>query len=98
MVRLLPDDDILQHGERREEHEVLVNHPDAPRNRVARAPDGDFRAVHGNGARVRTVQAVEDLHEGGLAGAVFPHQRVDLSRPQVEADVVVGAHAGKVLG
>src|SRR4029079_9816571 len=36
---------------------------------------------------------VEDVHQRGLAGAVLTEERVDLARPDLEIDVVVGDDA-----
>ena len=94
-VGFLPDDDVLQHGEGREEHEVLVHHADAPADGVPGTADGDRVSLDRDGSRVRPVQAVEDLHQGGLAGAVLPDQGVDLPGAQVEGDVVVRRDAGE---
>ena len=44
-------------------------------------------------ALVRHGQAVEDVHQCRLAGAVLAEQGVDLARSDVEVDVVVGDHA-----
>ena len=38
-------------------------------------------------------EAVEDVHQGRLAGAVLAEQGVDLAGPDVEVDAVVGDHA-----
>src|SRR5260370_37861850 len=38
-------------------------------------------------------QAVEDVHQGRLAGAVLADQGVDLARAHRQVDVVVGDHA-----
>ena len=47
-------------------------------------------AVDQDLAGVRVDQAVEDVHQGRLAGAVLADQRVDLAGAHVEVDVVVG--------
>ena len=92
--RLLAEEDVLGDGEHRHEHEVLVDHADAAGDRVGRPVDRDGRAVEQDLALVRDGQPVQDVHEGRLAGAVLAEQGVDLAGPQVEADVVVGEHAG----
>src|SRR5258708_38544572 len=38
-------------------------------------------------------QAVDDVHQGRLAGAVLADQGVDLARAHGQVDVVVGDHA-----
>ena len=41
-------------------------------------------------ALVRVVEAVEDVHESRLAGAVLAEQGVNLALGQLEIDVIVG--------
>src|SRR6185437_238646 len=43
------------------------------------------------------VEAVEDVHQRRLAGAVLAEQRVHLARRELEVDVVVRDDAGKPL-
>ncbi len=54
-------------------------------------------AVHQDPAFVRARQPVQDVHQGGLAGAVLAQQGVDLAPTHVEVDVVVGHHPGVSL-
>ena len=42
-------------------------------------------------------EPVEDVHQGGLAGAVLAEQRVDLTRPDVQIDRLVGDDARVAL-
>ena len=76
---------------------MLVHHLDAAGDRVGRARDMNRFPVDKNLALVRYGQAIEDVHEGGLAGAVLSQQRMDLPRPQIEVDVIVGHDAGIAL-
>ena len=50
-------------------------------------------AVEEDLALVGYGKAVQDVHEGGLAGAVLAEQRVDLARTDLEVDSVVGQDA-----
>ena len=96
---LLPEHDILRHAEDRHEHEVLVDHPDAARDRVRRSLYRDRRAIDTDLALVRRDEAVEDVHQGRLAGAVLTEERVDLAFAELEIDRVVRERApGKALG
>ena len=47
--------------------------------------------------RVGAVEAVEDVHQRRLAGAVLAEQRVHLAAAHVEIHVVVGDRARKLL-
>ncbi len=46
---------------------------------------------------IRVVEAVEDVHERRLSGAVLAEERVDLATTEVEVDVVVREHPGELL-
>ena len=43
------------------------------------------------------IETVEDLHQGGLAGAVLAQQRMHFARLDIEVDMVAGQHAGETL-
>ena len=63
----------------------------------ARRADLDRFPVDQDLALVRAVEAVEDVHQRGLAGAVLAEERVHLASPQVEVDVVVRDDAWETL-
>ena len=92
-----PEQDVLGDRLRRDQREVLVDHPEPGRDRVARRAEGDGRPVEQDLAGVRPVEPGQDVHQRALAGAVLAEQRVDLARAQVEVDLVVGDDAGKGL-
>lgn len=77
---------------------MLVDHPDAAGHGVLGVPDVGPLAVHEDLALVRGVEAVEDLHQGGLAGAVLAEEAEDLTPPQRDRDVVVGRDLPEPLG
>jgi hypothetical protein len=52
--------------------------------------DLDLITVELDRPRVCAHQAVDDVHERGLAGAVFAEQGVDLAPPDVQVYAVVG--------
>ena len=90
--------DVLGDGEDRHEHEVLVDHADAGRDRITGPVELDRLAVDQDLALVRRVEAVQDVHEGGLAGAVLAEQAEDLAGLHDEVDPLVGDDAGEALG
>ena len=97
--RLLAEQDVLGDGQDGDQHEVLVDHADAAGDGVRRARRSVTGvAVEQDLALVRAGQPVEDVHQGGLAGAVLAEQGVDLAGPDVEVDVVVGDDARIALG
>ena len=91
------EDDVLQHGEGLHQHEVLVHHADPRRERALRAPDACCPAAHQDLPPVGTVVAVEDAHEGRLAGAVLADDAVDRAGPDRQADVLVGVDLAEPL-
>ena len=94
--RLRREDDVLRHGHR-DQHEVLVHHPDAVVDRLARRRHLDRPPVDPDLALVRVVEPVDDVHQRRLARPVLPEERVHLAAPQVEVDVVVGEDAREPL-
>ena len=97
-VCLVAEHDVLGDGEDGDEHEVLVHHADAGRHGVARAGEVLDVVVEQDLALVGLVQAVEHVHQRGLAGAVLAEQAVDLAGLDREVDVVVGDQGAEPLG
>ena len=85
----MAEDDVLGHGKRRDQHEVLVDHPDAKANGIERTMQVDGLAVEEDLAGIRSQKAVHDVHQGGFAGAVFAQQRVDLAPADVQVHAVI---------
>ncbi|GGN90878.1 hypothetical protein GCM10011579_087200 [Streptomyces albiflavescens] len=75
-----------------------MHHADTARDGVGGGVEGDPLAVHRDGALVRLLHAVKDLHQGGLAGTVLTAEGVDGSRADGDVDVAVGDDAGETLG
>ena len=80
MRRLVGEHDVLRDGHDRDEHEVLVHHPDPALDRVLRRLEHDRLAVQQDLALVGPVEPIEDVHQGGLSGAVLAEKRVHLAR------------------
>ncbi|MGX1250661.1 hypothetical protein RKD48_003172 [Streptomyces ambofaciens] len=95
---LAAEDHVLQDREVVGEHEVLVDHADAAHDGVGGRGEGHLLAVDRDGALVRLLHAVEDLHQGRLAGAVLADEGVDGALADGEVDVVVGHDSGEALG
>ena len=77
---------------------MLVHHADAQVDGISRLCHMDFVAVHQNLAAVRMVQAINHVHQRGLACTIFAQQGVNLALLQIETHLVVGQHAGEALG
>src|SRR5690606_11947081 len=90
--------DVLRHGQRLEQREVLEHHADAEAARLGGTADMHRRAGPADLARIRLQHAVDDLDQGALAGAVLAEQGMDLARADGEIDTVVRKAAGKGLG
>jgi hypothetical protein len=95
--RLGAEDDVLGHRHHRDQHEVLVDHPDPALDRVLRRAHPHGLALDQDLALVRVVEPVEDVHQGRLARAVLAEERVHLVREQVEVDPVVRDDAREAL-
>ena len=97
LAAVVAEHDVLGDGERLDQPEVLVHHPDARVERVSRPAELDRVAVKSDLALIGPVEPGEDVRERALAGAVLPQQRVHLTRRGLEVDVVVREHSGEPL-
>ena len=95
--RLLREHDVLGDRHHGDEHEVLVHHADAAVDRLPRRTHLRGLPVDEDLAFVRVVQPVEDAHQRGLPRAVLAEQRMHLSAPELEVDVVVREHSRELL-
>ena len=97
VLGLVVEEDVLRRRQRRHETHFLEDHADP------RALGGFGRvlferlAIDLDTARGRRMDAVQDLEDGRLAGAVLAEQRVDLADEHVEADVAERGHAAEGL-
>ena len=97
LLRLVAQNDVLEHAEGRGQHEVLVYHADPQGDGLPGGVDLDLFPVDPDGPGGGTLHTIQLVHDGGLAGAVFPHEAVDLSLPDRERDMVVGQNTGVLL-
>ena len=65
---------------------------------VGRFVNLDFLTIEEDLSFVLAVEAVQDVHQGGLAGPVLTQQGVNLSLFKLEVDVIVGQNAGEAFG
>ena len=91
------EDDVLRDREAVHQHEVLVDHADAERDRVAGRVDPYLLTADGDPALIRRVQAVQDPHQGRLPGAVLADQGVHLTLQEGEVHVIVRDDARETL-
>ena len=84
---------VFRDGQARHEHEMLVHHADPVGNGDGGGRERQLFAVHPDLAARRLLQTEQHLHECGLAGAVFTHQRVDLAPAEVKIHALIGRDA-----
>ena len=89
--------DVLSHRHRFHEHEVLVDHADAERDRVVRRFDVDLLAIYQDLAAVGGVEAISDSHRRRLTGAILTHDGMDRSRLDDDVDVVVSQNIAEAF-
>ena len=88
---------VLQNAEGLDQHEVLMDHADAGGDGVARAMDPHRSTIDQDLTPVGLVSAVEDLHQGRLAGAVFADDAVDAAGGDRQIDGAVGVDRAEAL-
>ena len=98
LAGLVPQHDVLRHGQGIVQHEVLMDHGKALFDRDERRSDLHFFAVQENPALVSLEHSEKDVHQRRLSGAVFSEQRVDLSFFYPEIDLVVRRIGPEALG
>jgi hypothetical protein len=97
-ARGLPaEEDVLRRRQLRDERQLLVDRAHPQPLGVARALDLHRAALEEDLASVLGERAAQDLHEGGLPGAVLSEQHEDLAPLKLEGDAVQGQHAGEGL-
>ena len=93
-----PENNVLQHREIVDQHEVLVHHPYTERDRVVRGLDRGRLAADTDFAAVGLIEAVEDRHQRRLAGAVLADDAMDRADGDRERDVPVRRDRAEALG
>ncbi len=77
---------------------MLVDHADAQLDGIVGLVDLHRFTTDRDLALVLRVEAVEDVHQGALARAVFAEEGQDLALIQGETDAVVGKHPREAFG
>ena len=89
------EDHVLADGEDRNQHEVLVDHADPVPNGVARPLHHDRLSVDHDLPGVGLDEAVQDIHQRALAGAILADKGVNLALADLQINLVIRHHAGK---
>ena len=90
--------DVLDDRQRFEQREMLEHHADAQLPRMRGIRDDDRLAFPAHFAGIGLDNAVDDLHQRALAGAVFAEHRVNLARHDGQRNVLVRDDAWIDLG
>jgi hypothetical protein len=90
-TEVLGDRQILAKGE------LLVNHPNARRQRVLRPAKRHRPAEENDPALIRRMDACQDLSEGALPGTILAAERVTGTFDDGEADILERTRARKAL-
>ena len=94
---LAPREDVPRHCQVGERQQLLIDHPDAVRERVPRSRERELHILPANLAGIRRHDPREDLEQRGLARAVLSDEGVRLAGPNREADAPERAHGAKRL-
>src|SRR5215213_1016010 len=92
------EDDVLGDSHGFNEHEVLVDHADAERDRIVRRLDIAHLAVYEDLSTVGAVEAVGDTHRRRFSGAVLAHNCMDRRGLNDDVDVIVGEYIAESFG
>ena len=92
------EEDVLGDGQRGHQLEMLVDHAEAGSDRGTRIGDDIGLPSMTNLAFVGLEQPEQDVHQRGLAGAVFADDGVNLAGPNRQVDPIVGDKRPKALG
>ena len=82
----------MGHAEGVKQTEMLKHHADAQGSGLFGVADVDSLAVEENITLVWLDGAIDDFHEGGLAGAVFTQDGVGLASFHMKRHAAVGHH------
>ena len=88
---------VVEDGQCRDQHRVLVHRADPELERLARRRDDGLDALDANLPGIRADEAGEDADQRRLAGSVLAEQAVHLARPEPQVDGVVREHARERL-
>src|SRR6476661_8317692 len=97
-ARFGAEHDVLGYGHRFDQHEVLVDHADAERDRVVRRLDVTHLVVDDDLAAVGGVETVSDAHRGRLTRAILADDGMNRSRLNDYVDMIVSKNVAKSFG
>ena len=97
MFRRNAEDHILQRCKSLYEHKMLVNHANSKLDGFRGGIDLNRLTVDEDLTAIRLMKPIEDVHQGGLAGAVLSEQSENLAFPAIETDPIVSQDSRKTF-
>ncbi len=94
----MTEHDVLRHGERVDQHEVLMHHADARAHGVTRASEVHDFAIDQDLTAIGVIETKKYVHERRLTRTVFAQQGVHRARFDREVDLVVRYEVPEFLG
>jgi hypothetical protein len=89
--------DVLENTQTGHQREVLMYHADAPAPRVSRLGELHGDTLYEHLTALRANHPGQNVHQGGLAGTVLPHDTVHLPRMAREIGAIEGDEAPEGL-
>ena len=96
--RLAAEEDVAGDVQCLDHLALLMDDADAQTSRIRRSVHHHWHTLERDGARVRPMDAAENLHQRRLARAVLADEADNLSSRHVEVHSIEGGDAGKLLG
>src|SRR5688500_13962227 len=96
-TRLGAEHDVFRNGHCLDQHEVLVDHADAERDRVVRRLDVAHLPIDEDLTAVSGIKAVSDTHRRRFAGAVLTYDGMDRSGLNDDVDMIVSQHIAEAF-
>src|SRR6202040_357918 len=94
---LRTEHDVFQHGERIDQHKMLMHHADTERDGSAGAADVDGFSVNQDLAAIGLVKAKENAHKRRFAGAILADDASDRARRDAERNIAVRVDGAEAL-
>ena len=93
-----PKRDVFRHGKIVEQREMLEHHADAARAGLRRPGEDHLFTLPEHFAFARLDQSINGFDERRFARAVFAEQRMNLPRPNIDIDRLIGQEIAIALG
>src|SRR6266496_1938828 len=88
-ARLCAEDDVFSDCHSIDQHEMLMNHPDAKSNGIMRRLDIAHLAINQNLTAIGPIKSIRDTHRRRFSGTIFTDYRVNRTRLDLDIHVIV---------